>query len=388
MTTEIAVVSVARTAMGKAHKGNLRNTRPDTLAGVVIKAALARAQGLNPLDVGDVVMGCAMPEGEQGMNVARMAAFLAGVPQEVPAMTINRFCSSGLQSIAIGAGEIAMGGINAIVAGGVESMSMVPMGGNKPSANPELFDRYPEAYTTMGITAENVAERFNVTREAQDQFAYESHQKALAAQRAGKFAQEIIPVETTVIHDSGVQQIVVSEDENPRADTSLEGLAKLKPSFHTKGTVTAGNSSPLTDGAAAVVLMSLSNATKLGLKPMAILRHFCVVGVAPEIMGIGPVPAIRKLLKDTNLKISDIDLFEINEAFAAQAVYCVRELEIDPKKVNPNGGAIALGHPLGATGAILTAKLMYELERQRARRGVVSMCIGGGMGAAGLFETI
>ena len=385
---EVAIVSVARTPTGRAHKGSLRDTRPDTLAGLTIKHAIKRANGIVKEDIGDVVLGCAMPEGEQGMNVARIAAFIANVPQEVPAMTINRFCSSGLQSIAIAAGRIALGGVDVAIAGGVESMSMVPMGGNKPSANPELLDRRPSAYTSMGITAENVARRYNISRQAQDEFAYESHMKAVAAQKAGKFKQEIVPVKTKVYTDEGPREITLKHDEPVRADTTMAGLSKLRPSFHQSGSVTAGNSSPLTDGAATVVLMERKYAQSLGLAPLAIFRHFTVVGVDPDIMGIGPVPAIRRLMKVSGLALDDIDVFEINEAFAAQALYCVRELEIDPHKVNPNGGAIALGHPLGATGAILTAKILGEMARESHRFGVVSMCIGGGMGAAGLFERV
>jgi acetyl-CoA acyltransferase len=385
---DIAIVSIARTPVGKAIKGTFRDTRPDTLAGIALKEAIQRAKGVNPGDVGDVVLGCAFPEGEQGMNVARIASFVADIPYQVPAMTINRFCSSGLQSIAVAAGRIALGGIDIAIAGGVESMSMVPMGGVKPSANPELLDRYPESYASMGITAENVAKKYDITRHAQDEFAYHSHMKAIAAQKAGKFKDEIVPVTTKVYTEKGPQEVTMREDEGPRADTTLEGLGKLKPSFDTKGTVTPGNASQINDGAAAAVLMSLDKAEELGLKPMAIFRHFSVVGVPPELMGIGPVPAIRKLVEVSGLKLSDIDVFELNEAFAAQSVYCLRELDLNPQKVNPNGGAIALGHPLGATGAILTAKLLYEMERENYRYGVVSMCIGGGMGAAGLFERL
>jgi acetyl-CoA acyltransferase len=385
---DIAIVSIARTPVGKANKGNLRNTRPDTLAGIVVKEALKRAKGLAPEDVGDVALGCAFPEGEQGMNVARIAAFLAEIPCEVPAITINRFCSSGLQAIAVAAGRIALGGIETAIAGGVESMSMIPMGGLKPSANPKLLDRYPEAYASMGVTAETVAKKYGITREIQDEFAYNSQMKAVAAQRAGRFADEIIPVKTKVFTDDGPQEVTVSDDEGPRADTTMEGLAKLKPVFDLKGTVTAGNSSQVSDGAAASVLMSTDLADKMGLKPLAIFRHFVVVGVPPEEMGIGPIPAIRKLLDVSGMKMDEIECWEINEAFASQAAYCVRELGMDPKRVNPNGGAVALGHPLGGTGAVLTAKLLYEMQRESYRWGVVAMCIGGGMGAAGLFERV
>jgi acetyl-CoA acyltransferase len=384
---DIAIVSIARTPVGRAIKGKLKDTRPDTLAGIVIKEALGRAKGIEAKELGDVVIGCAMPEGEQGMNVARIGSFLAEIPVEVPAITINRFCSSGLQALAFAAGRIALGSIDAAIAGGVESMSMVPMGGAKPSANPELFDRYPESYTAMGITAEIVAKRFDVTRQEQDEFALRSHLKAIAAQRAGKFVDEIVPVRTKLINEGGaVEEITFSVDECPRADTTLESLAKLKPVFDTQGTVTAGNASPINDGAAAAVLMSRDRAEELELDVLGVFRHFVVVGVPPEIMGIGPVPAIRKVCAVSGVKLEEIGVFEINEAFAAQAIYCVRELQIDPARVNPNGGAIALGHPLGATGAILTAKLLHELKRSKQRYGVVSMCIGGGMGAAGLFE--
>ena len=385
---DIAIVSIARTPVGKANKGKLRDTRPDELAGVVVKEAVARAKGLDPKELGDVVLGCAFPEGEQGMNVARVASFLADIPITVPAMTINRFCSSGLQALATAAGRIALGGIEAAVAGGVESMSMVPMGGGKPSAHPDLLDRWPESYANMGITAENVAKKFDVSREVQDELAYNSHVRAAAAIKAGKFVDEIVPVKTKVFTDDGPQEVTLDQDEGPRTDTSLEGLAKLRPVFDTKGTVTAGNASQVSDGAAAAVLMATDQARAQDLTPLALFRHFVVVGVEPELMGIGPVPAIRKLVDVAGIKLDDIGAFEINEAFAAQAAYCVRELGIDPAKANPNGGAIALGHPLGGTGAILTAKLLHEMKRQKHRYGVVSMCIGGGMGAAGLFELV
>jgi acetyl-CoA acyltransferase len=385
---DVAVVSIARTPTGRANKGTLRDTRPDTLAALVIDEAVKRARGVDPGEIGDVVLGCAMPEGEQGMNVARVAGQLAGLPDEVPAMTINRFCSSGLQAMAIAAGRVALGGIDMALAGGVESMSMVPMGGNKPSANPELMDRHPAAYCGMGITAENVANRFDVSRQQQDEFAYRSHMRAAAARDAGRFDEEIVPVSTKVYDAGGPRDVTLKADELIREETTLEGLAKLRPAFAEGGSVTAGNSSPLTDGAACALLTTTDRAQKLGVTPLAVFRHFSVVGVPADIMGIGPVPAIRKLLEVSKLRLEDIDVFEINEAFAAQAVYCVRELGIDPERVNPNGGAIALGHPLGATGAILVAKLLYELERRRGRYGVVSMCIGGGMGAAGLFERV
>jgi len=385
---DIAIVSIARTPVGRANKGNLRDTRPDTIAGLVVKEALKRAKGLEGKDVGDIAMGCAFPEGEQGMNVARIAGFLADLPVEVPAITINRFCSSGLQAIAVAAGRVALGGIETAIAGGVESMSLVPMGGGKPSAHPDLLDRWPEAYASMGITAELVAQRYDVSREAQDEFAYNSHMKAVAAQKAGRFVDEIVPVTTKVFDENGPKEVTVEHDEGPRPDTTMEALAKLKPAFDTKGTVTAGNSSQVSDGAAACVLMTLEKAEELNLEPLAIFRHFTVVGVPPEIMGIGPVPAVRKLMEVSGLTLDDIDCFEINEAFASQSIYCLRELGLNPAKVNVNGGAVALGHPLGGTGAILTAKLLYEMKREKYRYGVVSMCIGGGMGAAGLFERV
>jgi acetyl-CoA acyltransferase len=385
---DIAIVSVARTPVGRSPRGAFRDTRPDTLAAAAIQAAISRARGLQKKDLGDVILGCAFPEGDQGMNIARIASFIAEIPFEVPAMTLNRFCSSGLQAIAFAAGRIALGGIDVAVAGGVESMSSVPMGGLKPSANPELLDRYPEAYASMGITAETVSKKYDVSRQAQDEFAYQSHMRAVAAQRAGKFKDEIVPVKTRVFTDEGPKEITCSEDEGPRGDTTLEALGKLRPVFDTKGTVTAGNASQVSDGAGACVLMTVERAEEMELKPLALFRHFVVVGVEPDLMGIGPVPAIRKLMTVSGLKIEDIGAWELNEAFAAQSLYCVRELGIDPNRVNPNGGAIALGHPLGGTGAILTAKLLHELHREHHRFGVVSMCIGGGMGGAGLFERI
>jgi acetyl-CoA acyltransferase len=372
--------------VGRSHRGTLRYTRPDDLAAVAIKEAIRRVKGLDASRVGDVVLGCAMPEGEQGLNVARNAVFLAELPDTVCAETINRFCSSGLQAIVHGAQAIQTGTAEVVVAGGVESMSMVPMSGNKVSLNPELSDHHPEVYIAMGHTAERVARKFEVSRDAQDRFAYGSHQKALAAIKAGRFNEEIVPVKARQFEKGAVTHVDFAMDEGPRADTSLEALAKLKPAFSKEGTVTAGNSSQTSDGAAAAVLLSDRAASELGTKGLGRLRGFVVRGVPPEIMGIGPVPAIRALLDQTGLKIGDIDLFEINEAFASQAVYCQRELGIPDEKLNVNGGAIALGHPLGCTGAKLTATILYELKRRNARYGVVSMCIGGGMGAAGLFE--
>jgi acetyl-CoA acyltransferase len=384
----VLVASAVRTPVGRAVKGTLRHTRPDDLAALAMSEAVRRVPGLSANDVQDVVLGCAMPEGEQGLNVARNAVFIADWPSTVCAETINRFCSSGLQAIVHGAQAIQTGVSEVVVAGGVESMSMVPMSGNKVSLNPALAERYPEAYIAMGHTAERVAKKFEVTRDAQDRFALNSHMKAVAAQKANKFAEEIVPVKARVFDEKGVREIEFTADESPRADSTLEALAKLKPAFAKDGTVTAGNSSPMNDGAAATVLLSDRMANKLGAKGLGRLRGYAVRGVPPDIMGIGPVPAIRALLEQTGLSINDIDLFEINEAFAAQAAYCQRELGIADDRINVNGGAIALGHPLGCTGAKLTATLLYELRRRGGRFGIVSMCIGGGMGAAGLFERV
>jgi acetyl-CoA acyltransferase len=385
---EVAIVAAVRTAIARAGRGTLKDVRPDTLAAHVIKVALERSK-LPADQVEDVVLGCAMPEAEQGMNVARIAALLAGLPATSSAATVNRFCSSGLHAVADVAKAIAVGEIDAGIAGGVESMSLVPMGGHRPSANPTLMEHNPAAYVPMGITAENVAKRFEVTREQQDAFALESHRRALAAIAEGRFKGEIAPLEVDLFLDDGSRKRVTFDtDEGPRKDTSAEGLAKLKPAFDAKGSVTAGNASQVSDGAAAVVLVEMEKAKQLGLPILAKFVAFATAGVAPEIMGIGPVPAIRKLLDKQKLKSSDVDVFEINEAFASQAVYCVRELGLDAAKVNPNGGAIALGHPLGCTGARQVATLIPELQRRGARRGVVSMCIGGGMGAAGLIERV
>jgi acetyl-CoA acyltransferase len=382
----VIIASAVRTAVGRAGKGALRHTRPDDLAATALAGALAKVPGLSPADISDVVLGCAFPEAEQGFNVARNAVFLAGWPDTVCGETINRYCSSGLQALAHAAKTIQLGMADAAVAGGVESMSMVPMAGNKISLNPKLVDCRPEAYIAMGLTAERVAARFEVTRAEQDAFALASHAKAVAAIAAGRFTDEIVPVKARVFEGGAVKEVDFAVDECPRADTSLEALGKLKPAFSTTGSVTAGNSSPTNDGAAAAVLLSDRKAQALGVQPLGRMRHFVVRGVPPEIMGIGPVPAIRALLADVGMSVGDVDLFEINEAFAAQAVYSQRELGIPDEKVNVNGGAIALGHPLGCTGAKLTATLLHELRRRGKRFGVVSMCIGGGMGAAGLFE--
>ncbi|MBM4368227.1 MAG: thiolase family protein, partial [Deltaproteobacteria bacterium] len=364
---EIAIISSVRTAIGKAPRGSLKDTRPDDLLGVALKGAIERVPGLDPADIDDVVVGCAMPEAEQGMNVARIGSFLAGIPDSVPAITVNRFCSSGIQSIAQGAANIAAGWNDVVLAGGVESMSQIAMGGQKPSPNPSLMAARPEAYTPMGITAEIVAERFGVSRQVQDEFAVASHAKAMAAQKEGKFKGEIVPVHTRVMTDSGWRDLVFDTDEGPRADTSMDGLAKLRTAFKQDGTVTAGTSSQMSDGAAATIIAAAEVARAKGWPILGYLRSYAVAGVPPEIMGIGPVAAIPKALERAGLKVSDIDLFEINEAFAAQAVYCVRELGIDPAKVNVNGGAIALGHPLGCTGARQMATLLNEMQRRGAR---------------------
>jgi acetyl-CoA acyltransferase len=382
---EVVVVSAVRTAIGKGGKGALRDTRPDALLAAVLGEAVKRS-GLDPRKIDDVVVGTAMPEAEQGMNVARISALMAGLPDSVPAVTINRFCSSGLQSLAQGAAAILAGWQNAVLSGGVESMSQIAMGGQKPSPNPELMQAHPEAYTPMGITAENVAERFHISRGDQDAFSLRSHQKAVDAIEHGRFTDEILPIDTRVFADGAWQSIRFDRDEGPRPDTTLERLAKLKPAFKGTGTVTAGSSSQVSDGAAAEVIAARDFAESNGLPILGVLRSYQVVGVPPEIMGVGPRYAIPKALEAAGLAIGDIDVFELNEAFASQALYCQRELGIPDEKLNPNGGAIALGHPLGCTGARMTATLLYELRRRKARYGVVSMCIGGGMGAAAVFE--
>jgi acetyl-CoA acyltransferase len=382
---DVAIVSAVRTPIGRAPKGVFRNTRPDDLGAIAAREALRRAE-IDPASIEDVVLGCAHPEGEQGLNVARQVGMLAGLPDEVPAMTINRFCSSGLQATAIVADRIASGSIDAGLSGGLESMSMVPMGGVKIALNPEVVEKFPDAHIPMGNTAENVARQFGVSRGDQDAFALASHQKAVAAWARGDFAAEVVPVKTRTFDGEVWRELTVDKDEGPRADTSLEKLATLKPAFDPTGTVTAGNASPLNDGAAAVVLMAADKAKAAGRKVRAYFRAFAVAGVPPAIMGIGPVPAVRKLLAKTGLKIDDIDLYEVNEAFASQALYCLRELGLPADRVNVNGGAIALGHPLGATGARQIATALHELERRRGRYAVISMCVGGGMGAAGLIE--
>ena len=385
------ILSAVRTAVGKAYRGGLKDTRPDDLGAVAVQGAIGRVPNLDPARVDDVVLGCAMPEGEQGMNVARICALKAGLPDSVPGMTINRFCSSGLQSIAMAAERIMAGAADIIVAGGTESMTMVPMGGNKPSFNPAIVEERPEVFMPMGLTAEQVARRYRVTRDDQDVFAFHSHRKALDAIRAGRFRDEIVPVPTTVyVAEDGEKPlprpIVFETDEGPRADTTIEALSKLRPAFDPRGTVTAGNSSQMSDGAAAAVIVSEKALKTLNAEPMARFLGFAVAGVAPEIMGIGPVAAVPKLLKRLRIKLTRIDLIELNEAFAAQSLPVIRELGLDPDRVNVNGGAIALGHPLGCTGAKLSATLLHEMKRRDAGLGLVTMCIGGGMGAAGLFE--
>jgi acetyl-CoA acyltransferase len=391
---EAVIVSTVRTAVGKAGRGSLMNARPDDLAATAIEGALARVPQLDRREVEDVILGCAMPEAEQGMNVARIAALRAGLPVEVSAMTVNRFCASGLQAIAQAADRIRGGGASVVVAGGTESMSMIPMGGHKISANPWLVDNMPAAYLSMGLTAERVGERFHVTREDADSFALASHQRALKAIAEGRFTDEIVPVEWTERTPKNgsakptEQKRSFQIDEGPRADTSAAALAKLKPAFQAKGTVTAGNSSQTSDGAAATIVISAERAAALGMKPIARFVAFATAGCAPEVMGIGPVHAVPKALKIAGLKLEDIGLVELNEAFAAQSLAVIRELGLDPAIVNVNGGAIALGHPLGCTGAKLTATLLHEMQRRKVRYGLVTMCVGGGMGAAGIFENL
>ena len=390
---EPVIVAAARTAVGKAKRGSLATVRPDETAAAVIRDLLKRAEALKPEDVDDVILGCAFPEGEQGMNVARMVSLRAGLPSSVPAETINRFCSSGMQSLAHAAFAIMAGQIQVAIAGGTESMSMVPMTGVKFSPMLYLAENMPEAFTSMGLTAENVVVKYGISRQDQDAFSLRSHQRAAAAVESGLFDPQIVPFEVTIVEPGGnghqfTKTFVFKRDEGPRSDTSLEALAKLKPAFKEGGTVTAGNSSQMSDGAAGVVVMSRAKAQELGLKPLARFVAFAVGGVPPEIMGIGPVVAIPKALKLAGLSLQDIGLIELNEAFAAQSLAVMRELELNPEITNVNGGAIALGHPLGCTGAKLTTQLIYEMKRRDVQFGMVSMCIGGGMGAAGIFENL
>jgi acetyl-CoA acyltransferase len=388
---DAVIVSATRTAVGKAPQGALKFVRPDEMGATVIAEAIRRAAGLDPSEIDDVILGCAMPEAEQGLNVARISSLRAGVPVTASAVTVNRFCSSGLQAIAFAAEKVMCGFAQAVVAGGTESMSLVPMGGNKISPNPALVDTYPDVYLNTGLVAENHARECGITREEQDAFALRSHQRALAAIEAGRFTDEITPLAFRVAppdggSDTAVRDATLARDEGPRADTSLEALAKLRPAFHATGTVTAGNSSQTSDGASAVIVTSADFARERGLTPLVRFVAFATAGVEPERFGIGPVPAIRKVLKLTGLTLDQMELVELNEAFAAQVLACLRELPIDPAKLNVNGGAIALGHPLGCTGAKLTTSLIYEMRRRQARYGLVTMCVGGGMGAAGIFE--
>jgi acetyl-CoA acyltransferase len=390
---EAVIVSIVRTAVGKAPRGALRNTRPDDMAAAAISEALRRVPGLEPTEIEDVILGCAMPEAQQGNNVARIASLRAGLPVTCSAMTINRFCSSGLQAIALAAERIMAGFGDAIIAGGTESMSLVPMGGYHFSPNPYLVDHYPDTYLNMGLTAENLAQKFQITREQQDAFALRSHQRAVAAIDAGRFKEEIAPMEVVEIGMNGgskpqTRKITFDTDEGPRHDTSAGALAKLKPAFHAKGTVTAGNASQMSDGAAAAVVMSAEKAKAIGAKPLARFVSYATAGTLPEEMGMGPVFAIPKALKFAGLKLREIELIELNEAFAVQALAVMREAGLDPEITNVNGGAVALGHPLGCTGAKLTATLLGEMQRRKTRYGMATMCIGGGMGAAGIFENL
>lgn len=390
---EVVIVAAKRTACGKANKGSLRFTRPDTLMGEVIKDLMKKSDNVEPEMIDDVIVGCAFPEASQGLNIARQCALLGGLPDSVPGMTVNRFCSSGLQTIAMAAERIMAGGADIIIAGGVESMSLVPMGGLSFQPNPELAEDHPEIYISMGLTAENVAEKYGVSREDQDEFALKSHQKCIKAWDEGYFDDQITPVEVThkfVTADGDVEEesFTFQKDEGPRPDTNLEALSGLRPVFKQGGTVTPGNSSQMNDAAAGVMVMTLEKAEELGLTPIAKYHGFSVAGVAPEIMGIGPVEAIPKVLNQTGIKKEEIDLIELNEAFAAQSIAVIRETGLDPEKVNINGGAIAMGHPLGCTGAKLTTQILYDLKRLNKRFGMVTMCVGGGMGAAGIFENL
>ncbi len=392
MSKDVVIVSSVRTAVGKSGKGTLRVTRPDDLAATAIKGALERVPQVDTKEIEDVIIGCATPEAEQGMNVARIASLRAGLPVEVSAMTINRFCSSGLQAISLAADSIMAGRAEIAIGGGVESMSMIPMGGHKVSANPWLVGNYPDAYLSMGLTAERLAKRFGISREQADEFSLNSHKKALAAIQGGRFEDEIVPVPVSFTTPNGSKpkriDITFKVDEGPRADTTMEALSALRPAFHAKGTVTAGNSSQTSDGAAASVLMSADKAKQLGIKPLARFVAFATAGYKPEEMGLGPVYAIPKVLKMAGLKLEDISVFELNEAFAAQALSVIKEAGLDINKINPNGGAVALGHPLGCTGAKLTATIIRELKRRNGKYGIVTMCIGGGMGAAGIIENV
>jgi acetyl-CoA acyltransferase len=383
---QAVIIDCLRTAVGRAPRGALRNTRPDDLAAIVIRALLKRYPQATAVE--DVILGCAMPEGESGNNMARQALLRAGLPDSVPGMTINRFCSSGLQSIALAADRIRAGGADILIAGGAESMSLIPFGGNKPAPNPWFVDHWPEVYMSMGLTAERLQKKYGISREDADQFALRSHQNAVRAQQEGRFDQEIVPVEVESVSPDSSTKDIFRKDEGPRADTSAEALAKLKPVFHAQGTVTAGNSSQTSDGAAAALLMSDTKARELGLKPKARFVSFAVAGVPPEIMGIGPVVAIPKALDKAGVKLDAVGAIELNEAFAVQALAVIREGGLDPERINPNGGAIALGHPLGCTGAKLTATVLREMERSQTRYAMVTMCIGGGQGAAGIFERL
>lgn len=389
---EAVIVSAVRTPVGKAMRGTLSAVRPDELAAIALSEAARRVPGLDLARIDDVVLGCAFPEASQGMNVARTASLRAGFPESVPAMTINRFCSSGLQSIAVAADRIEAGHADIVVAGGVESMSLIPMGGSRYEPNPTLIESDPDSALNMGLTAERVAEQFEVDRESQDRFALESHQKAIAARDAGRFDEELVKVSATLTHAGPKgphsRTVELTADEGPRPETTLEALAKLRPAFRANGSVTAGNSSQMSDGAAAVVVMAREEAERLGASILGIYRGFQVAGVAPDIMGIGPIEAIPKLIERAGVGLESIGLIELNEAFAAQALAVIRHLGLDPARVNVNGGAIALGHPLGATGAKLTATLLHEMARRNERYGIVTMCVGGGMGAAGLFERV
>ncbi len=387
------VVAAVRTAVGKAKKGTLKDYRPDDMAATVIKGALEKVEGLKPEQVDDVILGCAMPEGEQGMNVGRISALAAGMPDSVPAMTVNRFCSSGLETVSIGIQKIMCGWADVVLAGGTETMSLIPMGGKGVSPNPFLAENHPETYLGMGLTAERLVEKYDISREEQDEFAYHSHRKAIKAIDDGLFEEEIIPLEVPVTHFGKrgrpyQEKVIFKVDEGPRRDTSVEGLAKLKPAFKMGGTVTAGNSSQMSDGAAILVLMSGEKVKELGVKPVARLLAYTVAGVPPEIMGIGPVEAVPKVMKLTGLSIDQMDVIELNEAFAAQSISVIRELKLPEDRINVNGGAVALGHPLGCTGAKITATILQELKRRGGKYGLVTMCIGGGMGAAGIFEMI